>query len=74
MRRETGGNSFISENPTVNELMVAIHDGVLSLVEWYADGPDEFDPAAISVDTERISSGKISVTVSGDAKKVPRGR
>lgn len=68
MHRKTGGNTFISENATVNELMAAIHDGILALVEW-CDEDQEFDPGAISVETHRIPSGKISVDVGGDLRE-----
>jgi hypothetical protein len=66
MHRSTGGNRFISHDADCGDLARAIERGLLELRDWAADTGRVFDAGAISVETKRIPSGAISVTVTGD--------
>ena len=66
--RGTGGNRFIPGDASLAVLAETIHQGLIELREWARDTDREFDPGAISVETTRIPSGAISVSVTGDLK------
>ncbi len=67
MERGTGGNRFIPADADRAALLAAIDRGLRELEEWVADDPTRtFDPGQITVDTKRIASGAISVSVEGD--------
>jgi alpha-D-ribose 1-methylphosphonate 5-triphosphate synthase subunit PhnG len=66
--RGTGGNRFIPADATQMDLLRAVIDGLADLKSW-ADGTGRtLDLGAITVDTKRISNGRISVTVTADLK------
>lgn len=50
----------------IPDLMRVIHEGLYELRDWATRTGGTFDLAAITVDTTRIPSGLISVTVSAD--------
>lgn len=66
--RGTGGNRFIAGDADLRALEIAIHEGLGSLLDWADATGRRVDIGAISVDTRRIPSGKISVSVTGDLK------
>lgn len=64
--RNTGGNRFIEADSDKTILVAAIQRGINELVDWAAETGRRFDPGAVSVETRRIKSGRISVSVEGD--------
>lgn len=70
MDRGTGGNQFMEADAGIPELMHVIHEGLHELVDWCEGDDDlEFDIAKVTINTERVPSGKVSVTVSADLLK-----
>jgi hypothetical protein len=68
--RGTGGNRFIPANATRADLLGCINDQLGDLVEWAE--PDRYlDLAELTISTQRIPSGKISVSVTADLKDKP---
>lgn len=68
--RGIGGNQFIPEDSGLEDLMGEIWHGLRYLERYAEETGREIDYGAITVDTCRISTGKISVAVSGDLKKM----
>lgn len=66
--RGTGGNRFIPANATDAELLVAVRDGLRDLRSWALIDGRTLDLGAITVETKRIKSGRISVAVTADLK------
>jgi hypothetical protein len=66
VHRGTGGNRFIESDAGIPDLMRVIHEGLYELRDWAAETEGTFDLAKVTVDTRRIPSGRISVTVSAD--------
>jgi hypothetical protein len=64
--RGTGGNRFIAPDAEIPDLMRVIHEGLYELHDWASETGRGFDLAAVTVETVRIPSGRISVTVSAD--------
>lgn len=69
MRRSTGGNRFIETDATRGDLMQSINDQLGDLYEWAEDSDQILDIGAISIETQRISNGRISVQVTADLKE-----
>ena len=72
MRRSSGGNRFIESDSTRPNLLGAIERGLDDLEAWAKDTGREVDYGAISINAERIPSGRISVSVTGDLRKTDR--
>lgn len=70
--RGTGGNRFIAGDADLTDLMRAIHEGLHQLREWADDTGRHLDVGAITIDTKRIPSGRISVSVTGDLTGTPQ--
>ena len=66
MMRNTGGNRFISADSDHTMLLAAIERGIGDLRDWAEGTGRRFDVGAITVTTERVRSGLISVSVTGD--------
>jgi hypothetical protein len=64
--RGTGGNRFMDDEAGVPGLVRLIHEGLYELRDWADDTGRSFDLAEITIETTRIPSGRISVTVSAD--------
>lgn len=64
--RGTGGNRFIESDATCADLMRSINDQLGDLREWATETGRVFDIAELTISTQRISSGRISVNVSAD--------
>ncbi len=71
MHRNTGGNTFIPENADRDHFMKAIEYGLDSLERW-CEGEEHLnlDLGRVTIDTKRISDGRISVSVEADLGKV----
>lgn len=68
--RGTGGNRFIGPNPTRADLLRSINDQLGDLYEWAAQTGRRLDLAAVTIDTKRIPSGNVSVSVTADLADV----
>lgn len=64
--RSTGGNLFIEADATCADLMRSINDQLGDLRAYAADTGRVFDVAEVTIVTERIPSGRISVSVTAD--------
>lgn len=69
--RGTGGNRFIGTEPTRADLLRSINDQLGDLHEWAADTGRVLDLAEITISTERIPSGDVSVSVTADLADDP---
>lgn len=70
--RGTGGNRFIPAGATSTDLLNAIRDGLRALANVAGDTDhDALDLGAITVETQRIPDGRISVAVTADLKVEP---
>lgn len=67
MDRQTGGNSFLPTEATQADLLAEIVSGIRYLDKYLTDEGRTLDVGAISIETERIKDGRISVTVMGDS-------
>jgi hypothetical protein len=66
--RGTGGNRFIAADATRGDLLRSINDQLGDLQEWADMTNQTFDLAEITISTQRIPSGYISVNVTADLK------
>lgn len=69
--RGTGGNRFIEPDATSADLMRSINDQLGDLREWADRTGRVFDVGAISIETKRISNGRISISVEADLAPAP---
>lgn len=70
MERGTGGNRILDGDASIPDLMRVIHEGIYELKDWAEDDDSlRLDLGRLTVKTERVRSGKISVEVSADLKK-----
>lgn len=66
MRRGTGGNRFMQDDQSKAELLNIISRGIDDL-QRHADSTGRLlDLGAITIETRRIPSGKVSVDVTAD--------
>lgn len=64
--RATGGNRFIPSDAGRDQLALAVHRALAELDVYFEATGRHLDVGAISVETKRIPTGAISVTVMGD--------
>lgn len=64
--RGTGGNRFIAADATSADLLRSINDQLGDLREWAAGDGRVLDLAEITISTQRVRSGRISVSVTAD--------
>ena len=69
--RGTGGNRFIGPNPTRRDLLTSINDQLGDLQEWANETGRLLDLAEVTINTKRIKSGNISVSVTADLAPDP---
>lgn len=64
--RGTGGNRFIEADATRADLMRSINDQLGDLHEYATETGRAFDLGEVTIETRRISTGRISVSVTAD--------
>lgn len=64
--RGTGGNQFIDADATAADLLRSINDQLGDLREWAVGTGCVLDLAEVTISTKRISTGRISVSVTAD--------
>lgn len=64
--RGAGGNRFIEPDATRGDLLRTINDQLGDLQEWAEDTGRTLDLAELTISTQRISNGRISVSVTAD--------
>jgi len=69
--RGTGGNRFIGPDATRGGLLASINDQLGDIHEYAVETGRVLDLAEITISTQRIKSGRISVNVSADLAAAP---
>lgn len=71
--RGTGGNRFIPAEATRSDLLRTINDQLGDIHEYATETGRVLDLAEVSIDTKRIPSGLISVSVAADLRQFEVG-
>lgn len=66
MMRGTGGNRFIEADATRGDLLASINDQLGDIHQYAVETGRVLNLAEVTISTQRIKSGRISVNVSAD--------
>lgn len=73
LRRGTGGNRFVEADANIIELLLCARDQLQEIETYALETGRHLDLAAVTIDTRRIKSGRISVEVTADLPAEPSG-